>query len=211
MLTTDRNRDMETTLSIVERNALEQLEEVIERGLASFVEVGKALILINEQRLYRSEYATFEEYCRDRWGFSRTHAYRQMSASRVAEILSPIGDTPRESVLRELTPLVDDPEAVIEAWNTATETEAKPTASEVRQVVRIVHAPTALRRLRDFNAHMDKAFDFTQRAKEQEQLAWVALREAVIEGVDAEQIAANTGFDLAQAEEFVRSCQVVPA
>jgi hypothetical protein len=51
---------------------LAELERVIERGLQSFVEVGKALADIRDGKLYRCQGdATFEDYCQQRWGFSR--------------------------------------------------------------------------------------------------------------------------------------------
>lgn len=34
-------------------------EEVIDRGLATFIEVGQALLAIRDRRLYRMAYATF--------------------------------------------------------------------------------------------------------------------------------------------------------
>ena len=46
----------------------------IERKLlaesAAFVDVGKALLEIRDSRLYREGWGAFEDYCRDRWGFS---------------------------------------------------------------------------------------------------------------------------------------------
>lgn len=39
------------------------VEQTIERGLNSFVEVGEALAKVRDLRLYRDEYGTFEELC----------------------------------------------------------------------------------------------------------------------------------------------------
>ncbi len=36
----------------------------------SFREVCKALIKIRDKKLYREQYLTFDEYCRDRWKFT---------------------------------------------------------------------------------------------------------------------------------------------
>jgi hypothetical protein len=49
------------------QKALAQCEGVIERGMKSFIEVGTALLKIRDERLYRENYGTFEEYCRKRW------------------------------------------------------------------------------------------------------------------------------------------------
>ena len=46
---------------------LQELEQIVERGLANFVEVGRALAEISERKLYRAEgFDTFEKYCAER-------------------------------------------------------------------------------------------------------------------------------------------------
>src|SRR5262245_29388958 len=75
---------------------LKALEAIIEHGLQTFVEVGAALFEIREQRLYREQgFTTFEEYCRKRWQWSKTHANRQIQAAEVAHNLTPIGVIPK--------------------------------------------------------------------------------------------------------------------
>ena len=49
---------------------LRDLEGIIERGMQTFVEVGAALRLIREGRLYRTDFGTFEDYCQERWGWT---------------------------------------------------------------------------------------------------------------------------------------------
>ena len=122
---------------------LTELEQVIERGLAAFVEVGNALLRIRDDRLYRETHATFEDYCRERWGLSRPHAYRLMDAAATTEALSPIGDTPRsESVARELAPLRSEPDVLREAWVETVERHGpKATAAQTREVVRLRQVP----------------------------------------------------------------------
>jgi hypothetical protein len=66
---------------------------VIERGRQTFIEVGNALAAIRDGRLYQATHRSFEAYCRERWGMSRTHADRQIAAARRAE-LAPIGARP---------------------------------------------------------------------------------------------------------------------
>jgi hypothetical protein len=108
-------RDKQTTLPAVSR--LAELEAVIEKGLPMFVEVGKALAEIRDDGLYKPPYDTFEDYCHERWGLSRGHAYRQMEAAEVAAVLSPIGDIPNEAQAREFVPLLADPEAMREVYH----------------------------------------------------------------------------------------------
>lgn len=118
---------------------LVELEAVIERGLTTFIEVGQALMEIRDQRLYRAEYATFEDYCSKRWLISRPRAYQLMDAAKVAGVLSTTVDTMpgSEAVARELAPLIDAPEAMVEMWQqTVDEHGPEPTAAEVRGVVR---------------------------------------------------------------------------
>ena len=63
---------------------LAELETVIERGRQTFIEVGAALMEIRDQRLYRETHATFEGYCKERWGFTYRFANLQISAASVS-------------------------------------------------------------------------------------------------------------------------------
>ncbi len=51
-----------------ERN---ECEKIISKGWNTFLEVGRALCRIRQKRLYRDHYSTFEEYCQERWDFSK--------------------------------------------------------------------------------------------------------------------------------------------
>src|SRR6185369_17999663 len=55
------------TLNIPERTEFKRCEAIIAKGWHTFVEVGKALTLIRDHRLYRADYKTFEAYCRLKW------------------------------------------------------------------------------------------------------------------------------------------------
>lgn len=70
-------------LTTTERSELGQLEEAIERGLETFVEVGNALMVIRDRRLWRDGYATFDTYCRTRWQMTAPHASRLIQAAEV--------------------------------------------------------------------------------------------------------------------------------
>ena len=127
----------------METASLPELEAVIERGKQAFYEVGAALLTIRDRRLYRDTHATFEEYCRERWDFSRPRAYQLIDAAQVTGLLSTTVDTPlpaSESQARELAPLKDEPEAVAAVWQEVTEhaeeTGEKITAATVRAAVR---------------------------------------------------------------------------
>ena len=80
-------------------------EEIIAKGWDTFVDVGRALAQIRDKRLYRAECDTFEVYCRDKWSYGKSHAYRLIGAATVISYLSPIGDVPlpcNESQVRPL-------------------------------------------------------------------------------------------------------------
>jgi hypothetical protein len=90
----------ETTLTITATVQLEELTEDEEQERhrlelkveRAFVEAGTALRQLRDERLYRSTHKTFEEYCRDRFGFSRAHPYRLIDAAKVVENLSAINE-----------------------------------------------------------------------------------------------------------------------
>lgn len=93
----------DNALSTQECSDLAQCEEIIGRGLQSFVDVGLALVKIRDQRLYRQEYPDFNWYCRERWSISRIHAHRCIDAAKVHEML-PIGNKPaNEAQARAMT------------------------------------------------------------------------------------------------------------
>lgn len=108
-------------------------EQVIERGLRTFLDVGQALAAIRDARLYRAAHTTFEDYCRQRWQLSARHANRTIEAARVAEILGPTGPRPaNESQARELAPLLSDPDRLRDTWRRALGTSGgRPTAADI--------------------------------------------------------------------------------
>jgi hypothetical protein len=127
----------ETELSLDETDELQRCEQIVERGLKTFFEVGAALMRVRDLRLYRVEYHTFENYCQERWGMTRRHANRLVESAEVVHNVGPIGPTPdNEAQARPLAKL-KDPEQQREAWQRAVTTAAgKITASHVEQVVK---------------------------------------------------------------------------
>lgn len=90
---------MDTLTSLMaEKQRLEVLESVIDAGMQTFVHVGNALLEIRDARLYRQEFGTFEDYCRERWGMSRIHAHRMIEAAAVTNNLLPIGNIPEHRI-----------------------------------------------------------------------------------------------------------------
>ena len=98
-------------LTTIETGQLAAYERTIESGLQTFVKVGAALSAIRDGRLYRASHGTFEEYCRERWGMSRSYAHRMIESSAVVEML-PIGNKPAtESQARPLAKLPAEEQA----------------------------------------------------------------------------------------------------
>lgn len=134
---------MTAALSRPERSTLAECEAVIERGMESFIEVGNAMLRIRNDRLYRAEFGTFQEYCEAKWQMDRRHANHLIDAAEVAENLGTMVPKPSsERVARPLAPL--PPQQQREAWKEATETAktpGKPTAKEVKLVVEKRQSP----------------------------------------------------------------------
>jgi hypothetical protein len=125
-------------LSIVETTKLKECEQIIERGLNTFVDVGNALLEIRDNKLYRIEYPTFEKYCKERWNISKMHAYRLMDSATVIENFKSnqlVTFPTSESQARPLTKL--KPEEQREAWQRVIENapDTGITAKLVQSVV----------------------------------------------------------------------------
>lgn len=130
------------TITPAERVEFTKLDKVVRRGVAAFMECGRALAIIHDGKLWRAGlHKSWEEYCRTVVGMSRGHAHRFLQASQcVLEIsqTSPIGDVLPviESQVRPLLRLAE-PSQRIQAWITSVEmAEGKqPTAAQVAKVV----------------------------------------------------------------------------
>jgi hypothetical protein len=98
------------------------LERRVERA---FFEAGKALTELRDRRLYRSTHKTFEDYCRDRFGYSRRQPYLLMEAAVIFDNLLENCDRndhilpTNEWQIRPLSKL--DPDIQPEAWEQAVE------------------------------------------------------------------------------------------
>lgn len=91
----------EIELSADEQGRLQSLEAVIEKGKQTFMDVGMALMEIRRADLYRATHSTFENYCTERWGFSRPYANHIIRASQVAHEMGTIVPISNEGTARE--------------------------------------------------------------------------------------------------------------
>ena len=80
-----------TALTTEERVRLRQLELEIERNLTGFIKCGRALLEVRESRLYRERYASFAEYCRERFAIARSTADQLCRSTQVYETLAGSG------------------------------------------------------------------------------------------------------------------------
>jgi hypothetical protein len=82
-------------MEITQREALTERESelftrhelTIRKGLKHFIEVGEALNEIRDQRFYRAEFDTFEDYCQARWQMSRRRANQIIESAGTAKLL----------------------------------------------------------------------------------------------------------------------------
>lgn len=130
----------DTPLSEAERKAHEEDERIIERGLATFVEVGRALARIRDRRSYLLTHANFNAYVVERWNMERATVYRLMHGAEVMEVLSERGvevlpsNTGVAYTLREFTNKPDD---LVEVWQrTVNDYGPRPLMKEVQRTVR---------------------------------------------------------------------------
>ena len=118
-------------LTFAEEAELALLEDQIESGMRTFMQVGLALVTINDNKLYRATHSTFIEYAKDRFGLTGSYAYRVMAGAKVVtELPSPISDIITvESQARELVglPTEDAARVLIAAIDSGS-----PTAESIR-------------------------------------------------------------------------------
>jgi hypothetical protein len=132
---------LENQLTPTEANCLLVLESTIETGKKAFEAVGIALASIRDDRLYRQTHDTFEDYCRDKWGWSRQRAHQLIDAASLSTIVD--NGPANEGQARPLTKL-DTPEQQVAAWELAGDIAAdenKPvTAKHVERAAEAVSA-----------------------------------------------------------------------
>lgn len=141
---------MTDTLTTTEQQQLAALEATIQEGLREFQRTGAALAEIRDGRLYRASHATFDEYLQGRWGFTRQHAGRLISAAEVAQVLEPIGYTPEnENQARQpearaaakiVAQLEPEQQQQVAQFLRATTGSEKPSTSQIKAVAEVVQA-----------------------------------------------------------------------
>lgn len=120
---------------------LVELETTIERGQQTFIEVGLALAEIRESKLYRANFATFEEYCQIRWGWSASRSRKLISSAEAVASMKSGNTFPLVQNARQATELakIKDPQIRAQVWTQvnefAAEIETTVTAKLVKEAV----------------------------------------------------------------------------
>lgn len=129
-------------MAAVSVRSLEAHEQIIESGMRSFLDVGRSLLAIREEKLYLEKAESFEEYCKKRWGFAKSHAYRLIESAEVVDdlVVSPIGGhstksdsqvlPENERQARALADSSDNPRTRATVWAKAVEVAPKNEAGD---------------------------------------------------------------------------------
>lgn len=131
-----------------EASALAECEAAIAAGGRVWYGIGRALSVIQVDSLYRELYATFDEYCKERWEISRANAYRLIAAADAYDSLRETSfdvplpgqpTFPTEGTIRPLLALSSNDRS--DAWDKAVEI-----ASDAPRVT-VTHITKALKEL----------------------------------------------------------------
>ena len=100
---------------------LERCENIVREGMPKFLEVGQALLRIQQKKLWRMYCRSWKEYLEQRVGISGAYASMQTNAALAMENLLTTGEgIERPSTERQLRPLVGlSPENQVAAWKLA--------------------------------------------------------------------------------------------
>ncbi len=122
-------------LSLSEEKLIAEMEAIIERGKWAFVQVGQALLEIRARRLYRDTHGTFEDYCKERWGWGRKIASDYILAAGVAGNVTSTLHTPISlTQARELASLEPEQQRAVAATTDFANTSAKKVKARVDEV-----------------------------------------------------------------------------
>lgn len=123
---------------------LEECEANIERHLKSFWEMAEEYRYIRDNKLYRKNHQSWETYCKDRWGLSKTTVNTTIRAADVRASLAAQNGQDPDRVLPQVTDqaaallVVPDEDERAEVWQEAVRRRggAAPSSITVKEVIK---------------------------------------------------------------------------
>jgi hypothetical protein len=109
-------------LTSTEKTLKAELEAIVSSGLEEFLRVGNALAELRNRRLYRTEFATFEEYVRTKFALARSSADQLIRSAQTAQVLLEAGvELPANTTATVLRPIASLPgeELQVACWEFA--------------------------------------------------------------------------------------------
>ena len=131
--------DLPEELSAREQRVLGICEQAISGG-PTFLDQVMALLVIRDNRLYRAQHATFEEYCETRWSVSPLRAEELIDAALTLRELSLMDDVPlpaSEQQIRELVALSPDEQRVVWRVTVESTSEGRIRPEHVRAIAHV--------------------------------------------------------------------------
>jgi hypothetical protein len=105
-----------------EKTLKAELEAVVRSGLDEFLRVGNALAMLRNKRLFRTEFATFEEYVRIKFCLARSSADQLIRCAQTAQVLLEAGvELPANTTSTLMKPIATLPgeELQVACWEFA--------------------------------------------------------------------------------------------
>lgn len=95
----------------------QECEGIVRQSWTHFARLGEALARIRDKKLYKNEHYSFETYCRERWGYGHTQAWRYIRAAEAHKMLGSIPGIPLPECEAQIRPLVGlSDELAQKAW-----------------------------------------------------------------------------------------------
>ena len=161
--------DIDTSLievnSLMSEEELKTCEVVIEKGKQTFIEVGNALREIRDRKGYRHQYGTFEDYCKQRWGFSVRTGKNLIDAAKTSENLQAIAENVGYTKAERISTLQPDQQITF----AETHDIAAMTSREVEKAVKEykLQLADAEQRVNNLAAQLKETTDTNQALREE--------------------------------------------
>ncbi|NNH70140.1 hypothetical protein HLB23_09755 [Nocardia uniformis] len=129
-------------LSEREHAQLSVCENSIDTLRQAFWAAGRALQIVRDGRLYRSEHTNFDDYVEQRWDMQRSYAHKLIRAWPLAARLHAQAPSINEGQIRELLTVAAEhgDDAAVTVYTTLAADNVKITASKLREAVALLPA-----------------------------------------------------------------------